>query len=216
MSLYELLLIPVIFGLIGFFEPCSLGINIIFLNRMQSMPRTRRIRESVLFTLVRGFILALVGLTAAFIGGKFITLQSSLFMFLGIAYILLGIAAIVNMYFPIFKADINFFKHFKNRGALSLGIIFGLVIPACAIAFILALIGRAVVAGNLFEGFISLFVFGISLSLPLIVISFFEKSNAIVQKISMKTKQMPWLAGIILIIVGILTMLSSVWWTGAL
>ena len=216
MSLYELLIIPVLFGLVGFFEPCSLGINLIFLNRVQNMERKKRIGESVLFTLVRAFILALVGLTAAFIGSKFIKIQFSLFIFLGIAYILLGIIAIINMYHPVFKTDINLAKYLKHRGALSLGLVFGLVIPACAIALVIALVGRAVLAGNLFEGFISLFVFGLALSSPLIFISYSKKSNKIIQNISMKAKKIPWLTGAILILVGVLTMLSSVWWAGAL
>jgi len=216
MSFYDLLIIPILFGLIGFFEPCSLGINLIFLNRIQSMERKKRIRESILFTSVRAFILAVVGLAAAFIGSKFITIQASLFMFLGIAYILLGILAIINIYHPIFKADINLAKYVKHRGAVSLGVIFGLVIPACAIAFVLALIGRAAVVGNLFEGFLSLFVFGITLSAPLVIISYSERSTKIIQKLAMKVKRIPWIAGAILILVGILTMLTSVWWSGAL
>jgi len=112
--------------------------------------------------------------------------------------------------------DINLAKYIKNRGALSLGLIFGMVIPACAIALLIALIGRALVVGNLFGGFISLFVFGVALSSPLIFISISEKSNKIMQKIAAKAKSWPWLAGTVLILVGILTMLSSVWWAGAL
>jgi len=216
MGVYDLFLLPVLFGLVGFFEPCSLGINLIFLNRIQSMKRQKRVWESIIFTSVRAFILALVGLAAAFIGGKFITIQASLFMFLGIAYILLGILIIINMYRPIFKTDINLAKYVRNRGAISLGVIFGLVIPACAIAFVLALIGKAAVMGNLFEGFLSLFVFGITLSAPLVMISYSERSTKIIQKIAMKMKKIPWIAGAVLILVGLLTMLTSVWWSGAL
>ena len=191
-------------------------LNIIFLNRVNQFTRAKRIYETVIFTFVRGFFLAIVGLAAAFIGSRFITIQFSLFIVLGAIYILLGILSIVNMYHPIFKTDINLGKFVKNKGAVALGVIFGLIIPACAIAFVIALIGKALVAGNLFQGFISLFVFGITLSSPLIVISYFKKSNEIVQKIAAKAKSVPWLAGVILIIVGILTMLTSVWWAGAL
>ena len=216
MGFYDLILIPLLFGLVGFFEPCSLGINLIFLNRVQSMARARRIRESLIFTLMRAFILALVGLTAAFIGSKFITIQARLFIILGAIYIILGILAIINMYSPIFKIDINLAKYVKHKGAISLGLIFGLVIPACAIALVIALTGRALVVGNLFDGFLSLFVFGLALSSPLVVISCFEKSNKIIQKFAAKAKSWPWLTGVVLILVGVLTMLTSVWWVGAL
>lgn len=216
MGIYDLILIPVLFGLVGFFEPCSLGINIIFLNRIKQLNKTKRIYETTLFTIVRGFFLALAGLSAAFIGSKFITIQSNLFIVLGIIYILLGILSIINMYHPIFNSNMNFTMYFKNKSTIALGIIFGLIIPACAIGFVIALIGKALLAGNVFSGFISLFVFGITLSFPLIIISYFEKSNQIIQKISSKTKKIKWLAGGILILVGILTMLSSVWWAVAL
>lgn len=216
MSVYELLIIPILFGLVGFFEPCSLGINLIFLNRIKSMAKTVRIRESVIFTVIRAVILALVGLTAAFLGSKIITFQVSLFVILGIVYVLVGIVAIVNRYHPIFTIDINLAKYVRRRGALSLGVVFGLVIPACAIALVVALIGRAIIVGNLVEGFVSLFIFGLALSSPLILISFFEKSNKIVQRLSIKARKIPWLSGAILILVGLLTMLTSVWWTGAI
>jgi len=216
MIFYDWFLIPILFGLVGFIEPCSLGINVIFLNRMQAMKRKKRIREAIIFTFVRGFILAMVGLTAAFVGSRLIKIQFSLFIVLGAIYILAGILAIINMYRPIFQKSVNFAKHIKNRGAFSLGIIFGLVIPACAIAFIIVLVGKAIVIGDLLGGFISLLVFGITLSSPLIFISYSEKSIKIIKNIGAKTKKIPWLGGTILIIIGILTLLTSIWWKGAL
>jgi len=214
MSFYDLLLIPILFGLVGFFEPCSLGANIILLNRIHQFGRAKRIYETLVFTFVRGFFLALVGLTAAFIGRRFIMIQSSLFIILGSIYILMGIIFLIDMYYPLFKVDVNIGKYFKNSA--SLGAVFGLIIPACAIAFVLALVGKAVLVDNLFQGFISLFIFGITLSAPLIAIGYFEKSNQIIKKIYAKVKNLKWLAGFVLIIVGILTILSSVWWAGAL
>lgn len=216
MGFYTLFLIPFLFGLIGFIEPCSLAANIVFLNRINQYDKAKRMREAFIFTFVRGFFLALVGLSAAFIGSKFIKIQSSLFVGLGAFFILLGIITIINMYKPIFKQDINLGKFFKDKGTVTLGIIFGLVIPACAIGFVLALVGRAIIVGNLFQGFVSLFIFGIALSSPLIVFSYYEKSNAFIQRLYAKTKKIKWLGGAILIIVGILTILSSVWWAGAL
>lgn len=216
MGFYDLILIPLLFGLVGFIEPCSLGINIIFLNRIKHLNRAKRIYETTIFTLVRGFFLALAGLTAAFVGNKFISIQSNLFIVLGTIYIILGILSIIHMYHPVFKSNMNLAGYFKNKSTIALGIVFGLIIPACAIGFVIALIGKAALAGNLFSGFVSLFVFGITLSFPLIIIGYFERSSKIIQKIFAKTKKIKWLAGSILISVGILTMLSSVWWRAAL
>jgi cytochrome c-type biogenesis protein len=215
MNINSLVLIPFLFGLVGFVEPCSLGINMIFLNRINGLERAKRISETLVFTIVRGTFLALVGLSAAFIGSKIINIQSSFFLILGGIYILLGALAILNMYWPIFTHQIDLSRFVKNKGSIALGVVFGLIIPACAISFVLALIGKSILLGNLVEGFISLFLFGIALSLPLVIISFFDKSNQIIAKIAEKARQIPWLAGMVLIAVGLLTMLSSTWWTGA-
>ena len=215
MNIPSLVLLPFLFGLIGFVEPCSLGINMIFLNRINGFERAKRISETLVFTIVRGTFLALVGLSATFIGSKIISIQSTFFWVLGAIYIFLGALAIMNMYIPIFKYQINLSKYLKNMEGIALGFIFGLIIPACAISFVLALIGKSILLGNLVEGFISLFLFGIALSLPLVIISFFDKSNEIIAKIAEKARQIPWLAGMVLIAVGLLTMLSSTWWAGA-
>jgi hypothetical protein len=47
------------------------------------------------------------------------------------------------------------------------------------------------------------------------MISFFDKCNEIVARLSNKARKIPWLAGVVLIVVGLLTMLSSSWWAGA-
>jgi len=216
MSLYDVLLIPFLFGLIGFVEPCSLGINVIFLNHIKRFSKAKRLAETILFTLIRGSILALVGLSAAYIGQQFITIQASLFSILGIIYFLLGVFLILGKYVPLPSLKTNFSHFFRNKKTISLGIIFGFVIPVCAIPLILALIGQAVVVQNLSAGFISLFVFGITLSLPLVALSLSEKSNQIIRWLSQKSKNVPFIAGIILIIFGILTVFSRSWWLGAL
>jgi len=212
---YDIVVIPVLFGLIGFFEPCSLGINIIFLDRIKGLNTTKKIIETSIFCLARGFLLALVGLSAAFIGSGIITIQSSLFIILGALYIFFGALTLINKYKPVFRPGIDLAKYVQIKSSVTLGLVFGLVIPACAIPLILALLGKSILLGNLLEGFVSLFAFGLALSIPLLIISFFAKSNEIISKISEKARQMPWLAGVILIVVGLLTMLSSSWWAGA-
>jgi len=84
MDIYDSILIPLVFGLIGFIEPCSLGINIIFLNRIKGFNRVKRISETLIFNSVRGFFLSLVGLSAAFVGSKIITIQLSFFYLVGL------------------------------------------------------------------------------------------------------------------------------------
>jgi hypothetical protein len=67
-----------------------------------------------------------------------------IFLVLGGVYILLGVIAI--MYRPIFKHDINISRYILNKGGIALRFVFGLVIPACAIPPVLALIGKSILS----------------------------------------------------------------------
>lgn len=214
MDIYNIIVIPLLFGLIGFFEPCSLGINAVFLHRTESLNRGKRIRESLLFTLVRGLVLAFMGLSAAFFGSMFLKMQSSIFIAMGVIFIIAGVLNLINYFKPVFR-QINLSRHFAGRSGIALGLIFGPIIPACAIPIVIALIGKSALTGVLIESFLSLFIFGIFLSIPLVFISYFERSNEIIVKISAKVENISWIAGILLIIIGILTMMSGSWWAGA-
>ena len=52
MSLYATIILPFVFGLIGFVEPCSMGINIMFLSSIDRTSSTNRYREIAVFMLV--------------------------------------------------------------------------------------------------------------------------------------------------------------------
>lgn len=209
--IWELIIVPLLLGLLGFIEPCSLGINGIFLARIQSLDKLTRIKETLLFTLVRALVLSLLGLTAAFVGKKLFTFQSYYFIILGIFYALMGFAYIYTKNKNMILPSLNFSK-LANKNILSLGIIFGLVIPACAIPLLLVLIGKSLLLGDLLKGFISLFLFGVGLSTPLFLISFSEKSTKIIKWLSNKAIKTHYIAGVFLIILGVITALSSYWW----
>jgi len=86
MEIFQILIFPLLLGLLGFFEPCSLGINSIFLRYIHKLELSKRLGETLIFTLVRGFILSLVGLSVAFVGKKVFTFQSSYFIILGVFF----------------------------------------------------------------------------------------------------------------------------------
>jgi cytochrome c biogenesis protein CcdA len=77
-------------GWIGFFEPCSLRINALFLAHVRGLERDQRIAEALKFVAARASVVSVVGLSVAFIGSRFVTFQTSLF--LGVFYILLGVS----------------------------------------------------------------------------------------------------------------------------
>ena len=86
-------------GLLGFVEPCSIGANGIFLGYLQEKDRNTRLRETVKFALVRSAVLGLFGLGIAFLGGFIFPVQKGFWLFLGLLYLTLGVAVILNARF---------------------------------------------------------------------------------------------------------------------
>lgn len=62
-------------------------------------------------------------------------------------------------------------------GALVLGAVSGLDIPACTSPLVLALLAQTVLVGNYLFGAIALFIFGVGMSLLLLVVGVFEGAN---------------------------------------
>jgi len=207
MEIFQIIILPLLLGLLGFIEPCSIGINAIFLAHI------KRAGETLLFMFIRASVLSILGISIAFIGKTVFTFQTYYFIILGSFYIFLGVLYIYTVHKGISLFKINLNKYTKNGNVIVMGIIFGLVIPACAVPLLLALLGRSLLFGDLLGGLISLFIFGIGLSLPLFLISFSKKAGKILERLSAKVKKIPYLAGIALIIIGIATALSSYWWS---
>lgn len=96
MSEITLLALAFGLGLLGFIEPCSLGANGVFLSYLRNKSRNARLYETIKFTLVRSAVLGLFGLGLAFLGGFVFTAQKGFWLFLGLLYLTLGIAVILN------------------------------------------------------------------------------------------------------------------------
>lgn len=201
--------VPALFGLIGFFEPCSMGANAVFLARTCRLPVRKRIAQGIQFLIVRALVLSLFGLLAAVIGRAFFKVQSGIFLIIGVFYIVLGIATLYCKHKGIALPTVQFFRIATQQ---KLGLAFGLVIPACAIPLIIALLSQTSLMGNAIMGFVSLLVFGVFLSLPLVFLVALKHPEKLLRKAAVYLQKTAWLGGAFLIIVGILTILSSVWW----
>jgi hypothetical protein len=65
-----------------------------------------------------------------------------------------------------------------SRGAVALAVLFGLNIPACAGPLLVALLAPAALgAARIAEGFVILAVFGLALSLPLVLAALWEPAR---------------------------------------
>ena len=83
-----------------------------------------------------------------------------------------------------------------------MGIVFGMSAPTCAVPLLLALLGKAGIAG-VTEGFVSLVLFGLALSSPLLVIAASQRASDFLTRLGRHSARMPLFAGVILIVVGL-------------
>jgi len=220
MSFYSTIILPFVFGLIGFVEPCSMGINMMFLSSIDRTSSARRIREIAVFMLVRALVLALLGVSASIVGSKLFSFERGFFVLLAVIYISIGLLMIFSKTLLEKLQNIRIAHwlglDFKEGAIKRLGLIAGLTIPACAIPLIAVLVGQSVLLGNIISGFIALFVFGLALTIPLAVFSFFKRGIIWLGWIAERAKKFQVVGGVILILIGIATFLSGSYWNQAL
>lgn len=220
MSWYASIILPFTFGLIGFVEPCSMGINVIFLSSIRQTRLATRFKEIAIFMLVRASVLAVLGTSASFLGSRLFSFQSRFFLILASIYVSTGLLMIFSQSLLGMLRDVPL-AHWlgldAREGAVKrLGFIAGFTIPACAIPLITVLLGQSLLMGNIALGFLSLFVFGLALTVPLAAFSFYERGLACLEWIAQKGKKLRVFGGVILVVVGIMTLYSSAYWNQAL
>ncbi len=203
MNEFSLLALAFGLGLLGFIEPCSIGANGIFLAYLREKDRTTRLIETAKFTLSRSVILGLFGIGAALVGGFIFSAQKGFWLILGLLYLTLGIAVILNARFRwgLF-GRLSPGRLLPKGGyqSLGLGFLFGLNLPACAYPLLLALLGGSAASGALW-GFVALFVFGLALSVPLMVLSFSERAAKLFGHLTRMSGATPYVIGILLLAV---------------
>ncbi len=207
MELYQIILVPIAFGLLGFVEPCSIGANIIFLGYLESRG-TSRTWEAVKFTLTRALFLGLIGLAVGVVGQSLRMGAYSYSLFLGILYLALGFVGIFWRYRGSGLGSLDLGRYLPKEGAVPLGVIFGLSAPACSLPLFLALIGLGSVKGDSI-GFLTLFLFGLALSAPLLWIAQSGKADEVLRRLGRLASRVPYLAEFVLILVGGVTILIS-------
>lgn len=204
-SLFNGVALPILFGLIGFVEPCSIGSTLLVLKQIEGQPARAKIVQTVMFATTRGVFIGLLGMLAAVLGGAFLGLQKAAWLILGIVYIGLGVLYLTGKAGVLMR---SFGPRLRTvRGSVALGVLFGLNIPACAAPLILALLGSAAVAGTtgaaLGSGFISLGLFGLALSLPLVLAVFFNPTRRMLNALAALSGRMPRWTGMLLVVLGI-------------
>lgn len=206
--LFELFLLPLGLGLLGFVEPCSMGTNLLFAKFLEGKAAAAKLFQVTVFTLSRMGFIGLLGAIAALAGSVFIGFQKAMWIALGALYVALGVIYLAGKAGPLMRTlgpsleGVN-----DTRGAAGLGLLFGLNIPACAAPLIFALLGMAASSGagggTIAAGFLSLAMFGLGLSVPLIALVAVPLSRRALDWISGLSVRAPMLTGIVLIGLGL-------------
>jgi len=202
MEAFYLLALAIGLGLLGFVEPCSVGANMVFLGHLREKGRGERLRETAKFALVRSAVLGLFGLGIAFLGSSVFAAQKGFWLLLGLLYLALGVAVILNARFRwgLFgRVSLRRLLPEREDRSLGLGLLFGLNLPACAYPLMLALLGPGAASGPLL-GFAALFVFGLALSLPLVPLAFSERTAKIFDRLSRLGGATPYVIGVVFLL----------------
>jgi cytochrome c-type biogenesis protein len=212
LSLTSVVLLPFGLGLLGFVEPCTIGSSLIFVKHMEGRNAGHKLAEVSLFTITRALFVGALGMLAVAIGAAFLGLQRGAWIALGTGYIVIGAVYIAGRAGRLMVALGPSLSRLSGlHGSIGLGVLLGLNIPACAAPLILALLGAAAAGGasgaTFAMGFVSLALFGLALSLPLIVAVLFAPARRALDWIAGLTQRVPLWTGVVLIALG----LWSVW-----
>ncbi len=203
----NLVLLPVGLGLLGFVEPCSIGSSLVFVKYLEGKGRLAKLSQVTVFALTRGAFIGLLGASAAWLGTAFLGFQKTAWMVLGAIYVAIGAFYVVGKAGWLMRTlGPRLSRVSGGRGAASLGILFGLNIPACAAPLIFVLFGTAAAGGAagrpIAAGFVSLALFGLALSSPLVLAAAFAPARRALDWLAGLSRKIPVWTGLVLIALG--------------
>ncbi|MEX1214450.1 cytochrome c biogenesis protein CcdA [Saccharospirillum sp.] len=208
MDLLQTLVLAAGLGLLGFVEPCSVGSHLIFLKFLDQLPARQRWVQTLIFTLVRAVFMALLGVLAALIGARFLGVQHGLWAVLGSVYVVLGLVYLLGGASWMIRRINHLLPHVSpTAGGVGLGAAFGLNIPACAAPLLAVLLGdaaaRATTGSGVAHGALSLFVFGLAISSPIVLAVFTQFGRRMLTSIARLAGRMPRWTGAVLVALGL-------------
>lgn len=209
---FNLVLLPIGLGLLGFIEPCSIGSTLVFVKYLEGKSEATKLAQVTLFALTRAAFMGFMGVLAVTLGSSFFGLQKSAWVFLGILFLVIGLLFVLGRASILMTTLGPSLRAISGtKGSIGLGLLFGLNIPACALPLLVALLGAAAAqgatGGPLAQGFVSLALFGLALSLPLVVAVLFERARRALDWLAALSVRLPLWTGLLLIALG----LWSIW-----
>lgn len=209
-----LLMTAILTGIGGAFTPCTLGVNLTMVNYLAAKPRAYRLKGWTQFAIGRAALMAILGLSIGLLGQMIETFTWWFQMFVNLLIILMGVLFIIGRKRPVLKGlDFSLGRSLdKEMAPLRLGTIFGLNITACIAPLVLALLAQTVLTGNWLLGGLSLFVFGMMLSSPILVAIANNQASAWISRVSSQHRSIYYLIiGGVLIVLGLVEISLSLY-----
>lgn len=200
-----LVALPVGLGLLGFVEPCTVGSSLLFLYYLEGRSEKEQLQQIVVFAVMRGLLMGLLGVAAVGVGAAFVEFQKGAWAIMGLAYVLLGIAYLTGHVDRLKRSvGIGLGKLQGHRAAALIGAIFAFNIPACAGPLLIALLGAAAVteAHNFGRGFLMLAIFGLALSAPLAAAVAWPAGRRLLERLSSYSAKAPKIIGALFLLLG--------------
>ena len=200
-TLLNLALLSAGLGLLGFVEPCSMGVNLLFIKYLEGKEAVRKLAQTGIFMLTRGLFIGGLGALAALFGSAFTSFQKGFWLLLGIVYLIIGALYLAGRAGFLMRAVGPGLGRLSGaRGPIALGLFFGLNIPACAAPLLFALFGTAAVGGlTVAQGFLSLALFGLFLSVPLAGIVLWPAGERLLDRVAGLSDRIPRWTGAVLV-----------------
>ena len=196
-------LVPIGLGLVGFVEPCTVGSSLLFVKYLEGKATPTKIKETIAFAITRALFIGGLGALAALVGAVFLDLQRAFWIFLGAAYIGLGVLYLMRKQGVLMRTLGPGLGHLsETRGAATLGIIFGLNVPACAAPLLGAVMAATLGAASVSRGFLVMALFGLALSVPLVLVVLWERARQWLDRLAAVSGRVPFWTGIIFVVLG--------------
>jgi cytochrome c-type biogenesis protein len=205
---FQVALLSIGLGLLGFVEPCSMGSNLLLIKHLGERSYRSALLQLSVYTGIRALFMGLLGAAAALIGGYFFELQRALWIGLGLVYLGLGLLYLSRRQGWLIARLQSLLSSARGiRGSAALGLVFGLNVPACAVPLIVVLLGLSAshaASGNApAQGFFSLLLFGLALSLPLVLAVLWAPARRGLDWLAGLSGRMPRWTGAVLALLGL-------------
>lgn len=167
--------------------------------------------NSLLYILGFSLVFVLLGLSASALGNVLLVNRVELLRIGGIFIILFGLFTLgIFNKFTFFQREAQFqlpasLRRVKYLGPFLIGTTFALAWTPCVVPILGAILALAATSQSLASGGLLLFVYGLGISLPFLIIALtIGSSYKLLKRLGPYLKYINWTAGILLIAIGIL------------